>query len=73
MLWIFPAVGIFCTAHQRGHAEIKKAAVTLGEPEMAVTKNSKEKTTAPVERAIEATEGAGRFRIRLIDHKGADI
>lgn len=43
MLWIFPAVGIFCTAHQRGHAEIKKAAVTLGEPEMAVTKKLQRK------------------------------
>lgn len=61
MLWIF-----HCLYFLHG--------VTLWEPEMAVTKNSKEKKTmAPAKRASEAAEGAGGFRILLIDHKGADI
>lgn len=58
-----------------GYTEIKKAAVPLGELEMAVTKTQRwtKKNNGSSEKVAEAAEGNWEFRIRLIDHKGADI
>lgn len=62
------------TAYQWGYIEIENTAVTLGEPEMAVTKTQRRtKNNGASERVAEAAEGNRGFRSCLIDHKGADI
>lgn len=64
----------FYTEYQWGYTAIEKAAVTLGEPGMAMTKTQRgTKNNGSSERVAEAAEGKGGFRTCLIDHKGADI